>query len=140
MTFQTDTVLLATITIDSSYPLRRFYCRCWGCGKRRFAAQWWEGYQLSAPEFRQPNDEYRYWGYFCAYCTTIIASIQADHERYNRDEVRIETLKEVLADIKPNDVGDFVRFQIERKIYLIQREQRHSADDDLYDDDDYCGY
>jgi|GEM_PF-2954354 len=74
----TDCVLLETITAWYPIPYRQFYTRCWGCGKRRFFAEWYEGYQLAEEEANK-------WGWFCAPCIMVVVSQTVDdlHRKIN---------------------------------------------------------
>lgn len=89
-----DLELLKTIDAYYPSPWRLFYSRCWGCRKRRFFAQWWEGYQVAST--LPHGSALRRWGYFCSECTVVIASMCNDAIRFARYQVQIETLDDAL--------------------------------------------
>jgi hypothetical protein len=90
-----DLTLLKSIKMYCAHPSWRFYERCWGCGKRRFSGQWWEGYQSTNGEANPAA--LAHWGWFCSSCIVIAAGGILDSLRFAADEVRIETLNYVIA-------------------------------------------
>lgn len=89
----TDLELLETIDAYYPHPYRLRYMRCWGCGKRRLFGNWWEGYQTRAAV--GPKED-PHWGYFCAECIVIVASLCTEAVRRETEEIRLITLEEVL--------------------------------------------
>ncbi len=87
-----DLNLLETIKLWYPHPYRQVYNRCWGCGKRRFFGEWWEGYQMDE---EGPN----HWGFFCAPCIIIVTGMVNDrlHEKALKAVVvRYNAITEVL--------------------------------------------
>lgn len=119
-----DLVLLKTITSYTVHPDRLRYMRCWGCGKRRFFALWWEGYQQNYPS---PGIGVDRWGYFCASCAVIIASMRLDNMRFASDTVRITALDEALDQFdceKKDDTPGSVYARIEALQKSIENDQQ----------------
>jgi hypothetical protein len=117
-----DLTILKSIQAYYPHPSRRFYCRCWGCGERRFLANWWEGHQLGA-----------HWGFFCGHCTVIIASMRLDAMNFARDAVRIETLDEALDQFTyENVLLDPAASAVCKRIKALQADIEHDCQTNGY--------
>lgn len=124
---QPDLVLLKTIKMFVSDPVRLRYSRCWGCGKRRVFGQWWEGYQSTNGEANPAA--LAHWGWFCSSCIVIVACGIMDSLRFARDTVRIEALDEAL-DQFDCEVSDSAAVFYERVVALqesIEADQQQNG-------------
>lgn len=111
-------------------PERRVFGHCGVCGKRRIFAQWWEVYSFASACNGQCRGTCVHgWTYACAHCTIKVAGSISDRLRFAADDVRIATLKDVLALDVWRGMPNSAHFErtILGRIAAIKADQQHDG-------------